>query len=149
MSPDDRKRFGLEVLAHLLDNGLVATAKHYGAYFSPKFASVVDHARDDMKEFADKQTMSSPIDGGLDNLAGDLRGTPSTEVVPGGDDVMSGDLRGNPPTSTQSDGLITHEREDMNLDSVISEDHATMREKRKQVSVGRNDVLQNEVHTHT
>lgn len=146
---EERKTFGLEVLGQLLDTGLVATAKKYGAYFSPKFASVVDHARDDMKEFSDKQMVSSPIDGATNDMQGDVRGSPPSKTTDDDQDDMDGDLRGSPPDGTQTDGVMDHEREDQGVDSAVGEDHETMREKRKPVSVGKNDVLSGETHDHT
>jgi len=147
--PEERRTFGLEVLAHLLDHGLVATAKQYGAYFSPRFAQVVEHATDDMKEFADKYMYSSVLENNKDDMQGDLRGSPPTNTRSEMRDDMEGDVRGKPPAETTSDGVMDHQREDMGLDGVAKEDNATMREKRKPVSIGKDDVLQGEVHDHT
>lgn len=147
--PEERKVFGLEVLAHLLDHGLVATAKQYGAFFSPKFASVVDHARDDMKQFEDKAKVSSPLQDATDDMQGDLRGSPPSKTTTDGRDDMDGDVRGTPPGDTQTDGVRDHHVEDQNLSGVATEDHSTMREKRKPISVGKDDVLEGEVHDHT
>lgn len=148
--PEARRAFGLEVLTHLLDNGLVATAKKYGAYFAPKFAQVVEHATDDMREFADKYLYSSVLEGApsQDDMDGSLRGTPpaTTRVDPRDD--MDGDVRGKPPVDTQSDGAADHDRKDQNVDSAVGEDHETMREKRKPFNMGKDTALNNEVHDH-
>jgi hypothetical protein len=147
--PEERKAFGLEVLAHLHDNGLVATAKKYGAYFSPKFAQVVDHATDDMKEFADKYMYSSVIENNRDDMQGNVRGTPPASTRTDPRDDMEGDVRGKPPADTQTDGAMDHEVKDQGVDSAVGEDHETMRDKRKPFNMSKNTVLQNEVHDHT
>jgi hypothetical protein len=155
--PEDRKAFGREILASLFDEGLVATAKKFKAHFSPRFAQVVDHAVDDMKEFADKYMHDSVLEGAGEQ--NQLHNFDITEQTPDntrtdasqGDD-MEGDVRGygSPLDDVLQDGVADNAERPTGFEDPVAEDNEAMREKRKKmIEVGRDSVLDNETHDHT
>lgn len=151
--PEERKAFGKAVLASLFDEGLVGTAKKYRAFFSPRFAQVVDHAVDDFVGFTDKYMHDSVLEGGTQNDMGwDKRETAPTdtrEEASQGDD-MEGDVRdyGSPHKDVLVDGVADNDVRPEGFESPVKEDNEAMREKRKMIDVGQNSVLQDEVHDH-
>jgi hypothetical protein len=148
--PDAQMEFGREILASVLDDGLVATAKKYKAHFSPRFAQVVEHAVDDMQGFDDKYMYNSVREQATENddMSGNTRGGPpkNTRQDPGDD--MAGQVRGNPPDKTTEDGAADHARNEGTPEGVAREDGSDMRDKRKPVEVGKQNVLDDEVHDH-
>lgn len=153
----DRRQFGREVLAHLFENGVVATAKKYKVHFSPKLAQVVDHAIDDMQGFEDKYMYSSVLDNakGNDDMQGDARGAPPSEIGDGEgySDDMDGDVRGTPPDGAIEDGTTDHELQHDTKTyselSAVDEQGDDMRDAaREKFNMGSDSALDDEVHDH-
>lgn len=150
-SGEDRRGFGKDVLGHVLDHGIVATAKKFKAVFSPKATSVVDGAMDDMAAYEDKALYGSVVENASDDLKGDIRGKPPTAIAgPGLGTDMRGDVRGKPPKSV--DQNITLDREAGEVSppaSILSNAGSDMRGvDRGGVNLGHDDVLEGEMHDH-
>lgn len=147
--PDARKRHARcrEIMSNVLELGVVEAAKRLNAIVTPRIAQVVDGAIDDMKEFADKYTKDSVLDDHDDDMQDD-RETPPDHVPDDNDDDMQ-DARGTPPSSTQDDGIADHDRGTDTVDSVTQEDNTDMAEKRDKLNLGKDTVLDDEIHNHT
>jgi hypothetical protein len=146
---DARRAFGREVLAHLFNHGLVKTAKAYRAFVSPRIAQVVSGGLDDMKGFEDKNMASSVLDNALDTLTDPLGTPPASTRVEMRDD-MEGDVRGSPPSAVDNDVTLNFTRQDLGITQVTDKLDTDMRdESRSPVNLGRDNVLDGEVHDHT
>lgn len=90
----EKKAFGQSVVDYLNDHGLFATMRKFDAAFHAKFASVVDHACDDMADFMDKDTKSAVSEGGDDDMGmGKERGQHAKDVRDMADHDHQEDIR--------------------------------------------------------
>lgn len=149
-----RRAFGEEVLDYLGDHGLFRTAAHYDAAFHAKFASVVDYAEDDMKEFMDKDTKENVASGGESDMAdfsGEDRGTRNNDVREEGVADMDPGTRTHEVDTATENRATDHElgNTDDRPDSATDNQDSDMREPRREFNMGSDDALQNAVTDHT
>jgi uncharacterized protein YciU (UPF0263 family) len=153
---DDQAKmaFGQEIMDHLCDHGLLRTAEKYEANFHAKFASVVDGAIDDMKEYSDKDSKPDVASGGESDMAGehggDQRGMHADDVRDENHTDMEPGSREPKVEMTDQNRASDHElgNTDDRPDSSSENEGSDMREKRPEFSVSQDDALQNAVFDH-
>jgi hypothetical protein len=146
---DDKKRreFGLEVLASLASDGLLATMRRFGGNFTPKVAQVVEGAVDDFKGFEDKYMYGSVVEGAEDDLK-DARGTPPSSTQEGSSaesDDMKPDVREKAPKNVLETREMDHDGGDAvspkGLSSLKDQEDDMRGEQRKHKTIGKDNVL--------
>lgn len=148
-SDKERLAFGREIMDHLSDHGLYRTASKYDAAYHAKFASVVDYAMDDMKEFSDKDTKPDVSGGGMTDMAGEMRGKYEDDVRAEDISDMQGE-RQLEVDSTDENRASDHElgNNDSHPDSSTENEGSDMREKREPFSMS-DSALDNAVMDHS
>jgi hypothetical protein len=148
LNANQRYEWGRKVLSSLYNDGLIPTASKMQGIFT-RTSQVVDHAIDDMKEFADKYMHNSVREDADDDMQPE-RDKPPAKVPDDASDDMEGNMRGTPPSSTGEDGAVDHaEGKPDKGDDPVAEDNTDMREKRDKITVGSDSALDNETHDHT
>lgn len=135
---DDRRAFGVSILNNLREDGLLRTAKKFKGLYHAKFANVVDHAADDMREFEDKQLMPNVASEGEDDMAHDRdRGEHANDVRDDRHTDMEEPAEAD-STDTRSDRATDMEAQDDNApDSALSGGDDDLRDvERQDKSVG-------------
>lgn len=141
---------GHKLMASLEQKGLYGTVKAFKGSVHGKVAQVVEHALDDMKEFADKYTKGSVAGEGMDDMqefpnrgdvASDVRNDAGSDMQmkrePEVGSVQQGRASDNElGNQSLSPGLTSHENQE-----------SDMREKRKPWSMDQS-ALDNEAHDH-
>lgn len=138
-----QRKFAQEIVRSLMADGFVPTVAARNGILSPRLGQVVDHAIDDMKEFADKYMYDSVLDEAVVDMQDDVRGNPPTSVPEGGVTDMAGNPRRPAPKTTQDDGGVDHaEGRPEGIQRVTQEDHTDMADSsRSPVNLGKDDVL--------
>lgn len=136
------------ILAHVLDQGLVATAERFGGSFTPHTASVVDGGQDDMAEFDDHDMVQEVAGPDPANDMADALNAPPGSVVDDASDTMRDHVRGTPPGAVTDDATADHERPHDAPDGVAGEDSSNMRDKRTPPNLRTDTVLSGETHDH-
>ncbi len=124
----------VNILASLERRGLTATVKTFGGSLHGKVAQVVEHALDDMKEFADKYTKESVAGEGEDDMQGFAdRGNVESDVRNDAESDME-DKRETEVDTAQQDRASDHELGNDSLTPGLrttDRQESDMREKRK------------------
>lgn len=147
---DAKRAFGIDIMKALTSHGLFKTAEKFDAAFHAKFASVVDYAEDDMKEFSDKDTKADVASGGENDMGmGAERGQHESDTRNDADSDMQ-EKRTPEVKMTPEGGEADHElAPDGMPDSATENQDSDMREKRREFNMGSDDALQNAVNDHT
>ena len=151
---EERVAFGRKVMSHLMTHGLYDTATTFDGAFHSKFAQVVEHAVDDMKEFADKDTKENVATGGETDMSAPGTGADRGTHV---DDVRDDDVTDMQPGREVHVEQITEDRvsdnelqnTDEHPDSATESQDSDMREKRREFNVGKDDALTDAIFDHT